>query len=172
MEKRFFFYLFTLSLFAVAITSCKKDSGNADELFEFRANFDDTEKVFSVLTGAAKGSQNGLYVLSLIGIGATESISLNLWSNADDFTAGKTFTIDAVGGKQNVMAYGPNGSTDSTASYYSFYLYGSVVQQLNCTITETTPTGIKGTFSGNLYKNQRGIPQKIEVSNGTFYARF
>ena len=171
MTKRIFPGLLTVSICVLAIISCSKDSGNSDTSFAFKANFDGTEKVFSVLTSAAKTFDNGLYNMSLIGIGGTESVSLSLWSNADDFTAGKTFTINGVEGKQNAMAYGPNGSTDSTASYYSFFLFGTVDQELNCTITESSSTGVKGTFSGTLYKNQPGTPQKIEVTNGTFYAR-
>jgi len=171
MTKKFFSFLAVFLLFAVTIISCSKNSSTPD-VYEFKADFNGTEQVFTVLASAAETTPAGLFSMTLIGVGATESISLNLWSDKDDFVTGKTFTIQGPSGKENIMAYGPNGSTDSTQSYFSYFNYGTVGKQLDCTITERTSTYIKGTFSGYLYKNQQGVPQKIEVTNGTFYARF
>jgi|KBSMisStandDraft_5_1062788.scaffolds.fasta_scaffold41485_4 hypothetical protein len=172
MTKRKFTGLFIFLVFAATFISCNKDNGNTNPAYQIKADFDGSEKVFSVLTSAAESTPDNLFNLTLFGIGATESISLHLWSDKDDFVAGKTFTITGPAGKENAMAYGLNGAPDSTQSYYSHFKYGTVAEQLDCTITERTPTYIKGTFSGKLYKNQTGIPQKIEVTNGSFFVPF
>ena len=161
-----------MSIFAFAIIACNKNNDTSNPGYQFQADLDGTTQTFSVLSSAAETTPAGLFSLTLIGVGATESISLQLWSDKDDFVAGKTFTIQGPNGTTNVMAYGPNGSTDSTQSYFSYFKYGFVPQELDCKITERTTAYIKGTFSGKLYKNQTGVPQKIEVTNGSFFARF
>src|SRR4051812_29173065 len=103
MTKRIFSILFVFSIFVVTITSCNKDNGTPSGTYQFTADLDGTSKVFSVLSSAAETTPSGLFSLTLIGVGATESISLILWSDKDDFVAGKTFTIQGPSGKENTM---------------------------------------------------------------------
>jgi hypothetical protein len=167
--------LFLFAAVAIAFTSCKKSStSNNSGAYYFKAKFDGTSKSFNTTVIASKSNLgNGTYNLTIVGVTTTEESALTLWSDKDDFTAGKTFTIDALGGTTyNELAFAaPIGSSDPTSQWTSTYDYGTVPEGLQCTITEATSTYIKGTFSSVIYQNNTTVASKT-VTEGQFYAKF
>jgi hypothetical protein len=116
----------------------------------------------------------GIYSLVITGLTGTEQGAISLWSDKDDFTAGKTFTIDALSGTtNNLFAFvAPVGSSTPSSQWTSTYSYGVVPESFQCTITEATTTYIKGTFSSVIYQNNDALVAKKTVTEGQFYAKF
>jgi hypothetical protein len=171
-----------LSLFVFAcvitftFTSCKKSSSSdSSGSYYMKASFDGSAKTFNKTVAALKGNLgNGYYSLIITGLGSAEQLSLTLWSDKDDFTAGKTFTLAALGGTtDNILAYiAPLGSSDPVSQWTSVYEYGSVSESFQCTITEATSAYIKGTFSGVIYQNNSSEVASKTVTEGQFYAKY
>ena len=164
-------YLIIASLFV--IVSCSKSS-NSSSSYSFSANFDGQSKSFNTQVSAIKAQlADTMYNLTIMGIGASEQSGLTLWSDKDDFIAGKTFDLDALGGSTfNEMVYvAPIGSSDPTSQWTSTYELGVEPEEFHCTITEATSAYIKGTFSGTIYKNSDTLSKKI-ITNGQFFAKF
>ena len=139
------------------------------------AKVDGSAKTFNKTVAALKGNLgNGTYSLIITGLGSSEQLSLSLWSDKDDFTAGKTFTLDALGGTTyNILAYAaPLGSSDPMSQWASVYDYGSVSESFQCTITEATSDYIKGTFSSVIYQNNSSAVASKTVTEGGFYAKY
>jgi hypothetical protein len=155
-------------------TSCKKSS-NSSSSYYMKANFDGNDKEFNSQVMALKSNLGtDMYNLTITGITGTEESVLTLWSDKDDFTAGKTFTIDALNGTtKNIYAYtSPLGSSDPASIWTSTYDYGVEDETLSCTITEATSTYIKGTFSSVIYQNTDAAVAKKTITEGQFYAKF
>jgi hypothetical protein len=175
MRKNFLLFLFA-SLIALTFTSCKKSStSNNSGSYYFNVKFDGTSKSFNTTVAAFKSNLgNGTYSLVITGVTPTEELGLSLWSDKDDFTAGKTFALDALGGTTyNEMAYvAPLGSSDPSSQWVSTYDYGTVPESFQCTITEATSTYIKGTVSGVIYQNNNATVASKTVTEGQFYAKF
>ena len=170
------FALFLLVFFAaVSFTSCKKSSASVSGSVYLNAKFDGSAKSFNSTVKAFKSNLgNGTYSLLITGVTATDQLALSLWSDKDDFTAGKTFSLDALGGTTyNTLAYvAPLGSSDPTSQWVSIYDYATVQESFQCTITEATSAYIKGTFSGVIYKNDNSSVSAKTVTEGQFYATY
>jgi|SRR5690242_3848902 hypothetical protein len=174
MRKSLPLFLFAC-LLALGITSCNKSSSSGSGNFYMKAQFDGSAKTFNSTVGAIKSNLgNGDYTLIISGLGTKEQLSLSLWSDKDDFTAGKTFTLNALGGTTyNILAYvAPLGSSDPMSQWTSIYDYGNVPESFQCTITEATSTYIKGTFSGPIYENNSSAVSSKTVTEGEFYAKY
>jgi hypothetical protein len=167
--------LFVILFITGIMISCKKSSTSS---YYLKANFDGTAKTFNTSVIAAKSNLGtDMYNLSIVGLnGTTEEGALDLWSDKDDFTAGKTFTIDVVVGgsaTKNVFAYtAPLGSSDPANIWTSTYDLGVVNETLTCTITEATTAYVKGTFSTVIYENiENPVTSKV-ITEGQFYAKY
>jgi hypothetical protein len=159
---------------AFSFTSCKKSSSISASYY-MEAKFDGSAKTFNTTVTALKANLgNGDYSLIISGLGTGEQVSLSLWSDKDDFTAGKTFTLDALGGTTyNILAYvAPLGSSDPMSQWTSLYEYGNVSESFQCTITEATSAYIKGTFSGVIYENNSSAVASKTVTDGEFCAKY
>jgi hypothetical protein len=166
--------LIFIFLFIGAVISCNKTS-NSGSGYYLKAKFDGTAKTFNTQVLAAKVNLGtDMYSLTISGIGNSEEGVLSLWSDKDDFTAGKTFTIDALGGTtKNIFGYtSPLGSSDPANIWSSTYDFGSVNESLTCTITEATSVYIKGTFSTVIYEQNDTAVISKTVTEGQFYAKF
>lgn len=156
--------------------SCKKSNdGDSSGSYYMKAKFDGSSKEFNSTVVATKSNLGvGIYSLVITGLSGTEQSALSLWSDKDDFIAGKTFTINALNGTTyNLLAFlAPVGSSTPTSQWTSTYSYGVVPQSLQCTITEATTTYIKGTFSSVIYQNNDVQVAKKTVTEGQFYAKF
>jgi hypothetical protein len=159
-------------VFAMAIVSCKKSSNSTG--YSFSADFDGKPKSFNTSVIAIKSKlADSIYSLNIAGITSAEQSGLLLWSNQDDFVAGKTFAVSALNGTtENELTYvSPMGSSDPTSQWTTTYDLGVQPEDLHCTITEITSTYVKGTFSGTIYENSNTVTSKV-VTNGQFYAKF
>ena len=116
---------------------------------------------------------DSIYSLVITGLTTKEQCAITLWSDKDDFTPGKSYTIDALNGTtNNILVYAsPFGSSDPASDWTSTYDFGVQPQQFQCTITEVTSAYIKGTFSGTIYQNSSTVTTKV-VASGQFYAKF
>jgi len=165
-------------LFIVTLTgllfSCKKSS-NSSSSYYVKANFDGTEKNFNTSAMAMKSKLgDATYNLTITGLTNSEEGAITLWSDKDDFIAGKTYGIEALNGTtNNILSYvSPLGSSDASSMWTSTYSYGSVNQSFSCTITEATSTYVKGTFSGVIYQNIESSVVSKTVTSGSFYAKY
>ena len=165
-------------LFIVAFTgflfSCKKSSESTTSSYYVKANFDGTEKNFNTSATAMKSKlADSVYNLTITGVTETEEGAITLWSKQDDFVTGKTYTIEASNGSTNILSYvSPLGSSDAASTWTSTYSYGTVEMSFSCTITETTSTYVKGTFSGVIFQNIESSIVSKNVTSGSFYAKF
>ncbi len=175
MRKQLPLFLFACVI-AFTFTSCKKSSSSDNSgSYYMKAKVDGSAKSFNTTVTALKGNLgNGMYSLIISGFGSNDQLSLSLWSDKDDFTAGKTFTSDALGGTTyNVLGYAaPLGSSDPTSIWASVYDYGNVSKSFQCTITEATSAYVKGTFSGVIYQNNSSAVASKTVAEGQFYAKY
>jgi len=169
--------IFVLALISTILFSCAKDSTSKPTgSYYLEAKIDGNSKQFNSTLFAMKMNFGvGYYALNINGMSSTgsEQLSLNLFSDKDDFTAGKVYTKDALGGTTyNSLAYlSPTGIPDPSASWESVYIFGNEPESFTCTITEATSTYIKGTFSAVLYQNVATVAKKT-VTEGKFYAKF
>jgi len=173
--KKISWTLFLLSVIMVSISCKKSNDAESSNNYYFKAKFDGSSKEFNTTVVATKSSLGaGIYSLVITGMTGTEQSALSLWSDKDDFTAGKTFTINALNGTTyNLLAFvTPLGSSTPTSQWTSTYSYGAVPQSLQCTITEATTTYIKGTFSSVIYQNNDVVVAKKIITEGQFYAKF
>ena len=155
--------------------SCKKeDSNEPSGDYYFKAKYDGTEKSFSTVSFATKNNYGIGFSLAITGSNATENNTVSLWSENDDFTAGKVYGIEALGGSTyNNYGYASDaGNTDPSTVWGSTYVHDAVPEKFECKLTEVTSTYVKGTFSADIYKNESGTPQKIVVTDGEFYVKF
>ena len=139
------------------------------------ANIDGKAKSFNTTVMALKSDLgSGMYNLTISGMGSADQLVVTLWSDKDDFTAGKTFTIDASEvSSYNILAYAaPLGTSEPMNQWVSTYDYGTVPESFQCTITEATSAYIKGTFSGVIYQNNEANVASKTVTGGQFYAKF
>ena len=175
MKKYLPFILFACVI-TFTFTSCKKSSStDTPGSYYMKANFDGSVKTFNNTVAAIKAELgNGYYSLIITGIGSTEQLSLMLWSDKDDYTAGKTFTVEALGGTTyNFLAYAaPLGNSDPMSQWTTIYDYASVTQSFQCTITEATSAYIKGTFSSVIYQDNSSKVVSKTVTGGEFYAKY
>jgi hypothetical protein len=163
-------------LVSFTFMSCKKSSSsNNSGSYYMKAKVDGSAKSFNKSVAALKGNLgNGYYSLIITGLGSTDQMGLMLWSDKDDFTAGKTFTLEALGGTTyNELTFvAPLGSSAPTSQWVSTYDYGTVPETFQCTITEATSTYIKGSFSGVIYQNNSSEVASKTITEGQFYARY
>ena len=175
MKKQFSLLLFSFVI-ALTFTSCKKSSTSANSSdYSLTAKFDGKSKSFNTTVAALKANLGSdTYSLIITGVTPTEELALTLWSDKDDFTAGKTFTLNALGGTTyNLMVYAaPLGSSNPMSQWTSTYDYGTVDETFQCTITEATSAYIKGTFSGVIYQNNNSTVASKTITEGQFYAKF
>jgi hypothetical protein len=166
--------LIILFTFSAMIFSCKKSS-NSNSSYYFRGTYSGTAKTFNTSVLASKSNLgSGTYSLTIVGATKTDESALVLWSDQDNFTAGSTYPISALGGTtNNSLSYvSPLGSSAPSSLWNTTYDYGTVTQSFTCTITEATSTYVKGTFSGVLYMNTDSAVVTKAVEGGEFYAKF
>ena len=175
MRKHLTFFL-CACVIAFTFTSCKKSSSSdSSGSYYMKANFGGSAKSFNTNVAAIKGNLgNGTYTLIISGFSSSEQLALSMWSDKDDFTAGKTFTLEALGGTtDNILTYAaPLGSSDPMSQWASVYDYGNVSESFQCTITEATSVYIKGTFSSVIYQNNNAAVASKTVTEGSFYAKY
>jgi hypothetical protein len=162
-------------LTSFTFTACKKSSSDSSGSYYMKAKVDGSGKSFNKTVAAIKSSLgNGYYTLIITGLSSTDQMALMLWSDKDDFNAGKTFTLEALGGTTyNELTYAaPLGSSDPMSQWVSTYDYGSVPESFQCTITEATDTYIKGTFSGVIYQNNSSDVVSKTITEGQFYSKY
>lgn len=162
-------------MIGLTFTSCKKSSSSSNSSYYMKAKFDGSSKSFNKTVAAIKANLgNGSYSLIITGLSSTDQMALMLWSDKDDFNAGKTFTLEALGGTTyNELTYAaPLGSSDPMSQWVSTYDYGTVPETFQCTITEATATYIKGTFSGVIYQNNNSDVASKTITEGQFYAKY
>lgn len=172
MKKTFSSRLLIILTASVTLFSCSKSSTTPDNSSPgITATFDGSEKTFTTSSIASKSNLSpGIWSLTIIATSSSETLSISLWSEKDDFTAGKTYGISALGGTTyNTLTFGP---TSGSEEWFSIYPYATVTESFTCTITEVASDHIKGTFSGSVYKNAGPPALKKEVTKGTFYAKF
>lgn len=166
----------TITLFAlfIFVFSCKKSS-NSSSVYYFKGNFNGSAKTFNTSVLATKANMgNGTYSLTIVGASNSEESGLVLWSDQDNFTAGTTYPISALGGQtSNSLSYvSPLGSSAPSSIWNTTYDYGNAPETFSCTITEATSTYIKGSFSGVLYMATDSAVVSKTVDGGEFYAKF
>ena len=175
MRKHLPLFLFAC-LISFTFMSCKKSSSSDNSgSYYMKAKVDGSAKSFNKTVAAIKANLgNGSYSLIITGLGSTDQMALMLWSDKDDFNAGKTFTLEALGGTTyNELTYAaPLGSSDPMSQWVSTYDYGTVPETFQCTITEATSTYIKGTFSGVIYQNNSSDVVSKTITEGQFYAKY
>jgi hypothetical protein len=166
--------LIALLSISVFVLSCKKSSDSSSSGYYFKGDFNGKSKSFNTSVLATKSNLGGGYYSIIIG-GATtaESSAITLWSNQDDFVAGKTYGIESVDNTTfNSLSYiSPLGSAAPSSIWNTSY-DGNVTQSFTCTITEATSTNIKGTFSGLIYMQTDSAVVMQNVTNGEFNAKF
>lgn len=164
-------YLVLLSL--LAVVSCSK-SGGSSTSYTYTADFDGQQKTFNKQVIASKSKlADQMYSLTITGIANSEESALALWSDKDDFTAGKTFSASALDGTtyNSLNFMSPMGSSDPSNLWSSADKEDAGSQSFQCTITEATSSYVKGTFSGTIYNSSDGVTNKV-ITNGQFYAKY
>src|SRR5687768_15298605 len=128
------------------------------------------KKTFQLCHFATKNNYGIGFSLAVTGSNATENNTISLWSENDDFAAGKVYGIEALGGStNNTYVYASDaGNSDPSTVWGSAYAYDVVPEKFECKLTEVTSTYVKGTFSADIYKNESGTPQKSVVTDGEF----
>jgi hypothetical protein len=108
------------------------------------------------------------------GNSSNEQFNIALWSDKDDFQAGKTFSFEAPEvSSYNALAYtAPIGSADPQNMWVTSYMWGVVPETMTVTITEATSTYIKGTFSGTIYQDIETSVNSKAITEGSFSAKF
>jgi hypothetical protein len=141
--------------------------------YYFKAKFDGNPVDFSKAVIAAKTDfHTNTVSLTITGVSATESASISLWSEKDDFAKGKTYGEDALNGTTfNSFGYGSLTNTDPSMVWASVYILGVQPESFHCTITDITSSYIKGTFDAFIYQNTPAVSKKV-VTEGSFYAKF
>ena len=174
MKKIFPVILF--ACFALFLSSCKKDSSNNNGSDYFiRTKFNGEQKEFKVNVVAVKGAlASNVFSLVINGNNSNEQFNISLWSDKDDFQAGKTFSFEAPEvSSYNALAYtAPIGSADPQNMWVTSYMWGVVPETMTVTITEATSTYIKGTFSGTIYQDIETSVNSKAITEGSFSAKF
>jgi hypothetical protein len=163
-----------LFLFSVLIFSCKKSSSSTSSYY-VKGTLDGTAKNLTTTALAAKSNLgSGIYNLTIVGTSTTEELAISLWSDQDNFTAGSTYSIDALGGTtKNTLSYvSPIGSSAPSSLWNSTYDFGTVQESFTCTITDATSAYVKGTYSGTIYMATDSAVVSKTVTLGEFYAKF
>jgi hypothetical protein len=169
--------------FICHLSSCSKSSHS---VLYLKAKFDGTEKTFNSIPVTAQYQQDykGHYSLVITGIDKvsasgfpvsnSEQASLTLWSDLQDFSAGKTFTTVEQNGTTpaNNFWYVSAFSGLFSDNWTSTYSFSPVKESLNCTITELTNSYVKGNFSTVIYQGVDSPIVSKTVSSGEFYAKF
>ena len=172
------FPLFLIAALAIFFASCKKDNNNNGGGGDYyvKAKFDGQLKEFSSSPATVVKSKlaEGMYAMIIGGVSTNEQFNIALWSDKDDFQAGKTFALEAPEvSSYNTLAYvSPIGSAAPENMWTSIYQYGVVTETLSVTITEATSSYIKGTFSGIIYQNNESTPNSKQITEGVFSAKF
>jgi hypothetical protein len=166
--------LIVLFTFLALIFSCKKSSSSSSNYY-FNGTYNGSSKTFNSTVIAAKSNLGtGIYNLTIVGTNQNEESALTLWSDQDNFTAGTTYSMNALNGTTyNSLSFvSPIGSATPSSIWNTTYDYGSVNQSFTCTITEATSTYVKGTFSGVLYMATDSAVVSQTVTTGQFYAKY
>jgi hypothetical protein len=166
--------LFALLAFALLVFSCKKSSSTSSSYY-FKGTFNGKAKTFNTTAIASKSNLgNGTYSLSIVGANSAEESAIALWSDQDNFTAGSTYSVSALGGTtSNTLSFiAPLGSSAPSSIWNTTYMYGNVTESFTCNITEATSTYVKGTFSGVLYMNTDSAVVSQTVQDGQFYVKY
>src|SRR6478736_5393515 len=120
--KKISWTLFLLSAIMVSMSCKKSNDAESSDNYYFKAKFDGSSKEFNTTVVATKSNLGaGIYSLVITGMTGTEQSALSLWSDKDDFTAGKTFTINALNGTTyNLLAFvTPLGSSTPSSQWTS-----------------------------------------------------
>ena len=161
--------------FIITVPSCKKDNAISPINFSVSARIDGTKKSFSQNIQAIKSSMSeNLYSLMISASSGSEGLNINLWSDKDDFIAGKTFVIASPSAANfNTLTFSsPSNTSDPYALWNSIYQFRVVEQVFECTITEANDQFVQGTFSGKIYQNSNLEVKSMTVTDGSFVASY
>jgi hypothetical protein len=165
-------------------SSCSRSS-NSDSVYYLKASFDGTTKTFNSTVTAQKSQDfTGHYSLTISGLtiatasgtptSKSEEATLMLWSDQQDFAAGKTFTTveQQLPLPANIFEWVSEFSGIPDDTWRSSYSFSSVTETFNCTITELTVSYVKGNFSTVIYKGVDSPIVSKTITSGEFYAKF
>ena len=161
--------------FIITVSSCKKDTGSSPTNFSVSAKIDGKKKSFNQNIHAIKSSvSENLYSLMISASSGSEGLNINLWSDKDDFVAGKTFVIASPSATNfNTLTFSsPNNTSDPYALWNSIYQFRIVDQVFECTITEAGDQFVRGTFSGKIYQNSNLEVHSMAVTDGSFLVSY
>jgi hypothetical protein len=100
-----------------------------------------------------------------------DGVSINLISNQNDFSAGKSYSIETTGvsGKNTLEIH--NDIPNEDGHFWISSPGITVQEQLTVTITELTEQHVKGTFSGKVFLLPEASTQAT-ITDGQFYVKF
>jgi len=159
----------------IASVSCKKEGTKTPTNSSVSIKLDGKKKSFGQDIHAIKANlSENLYSLVISAASGSESLNIALWSDKDDFVAGKTFVIASPSATYfNTLTYAsPNNTADPFAMWNSVYQFGNVEQVFECTITESTEQSVRGTFSGIIYQNSNIAVNSKSVTDGAFFVSY
>lgn len=167
---------FVFFTFGIVFFSCQKSSNSdSGSGYVFKGNYEGVEKSFNISLLASKSSlDSATYYLTIVGASDSEASAIVLWSDQDNFTAGSTYSMSALNGRENnYLSYcSQQGSSAPDSNWNTTYNFSHVSQSFNCTITEITSAYVKGTFSGVLYMSTDSAIVTKTIEGGQFYAKF
>jgi hypothetical protein len=168
-----------IALFCIVLlVSCSKEKGNDNFHVSFKV--DGTDKTFTGYVVAHRDTITGFYTLEVIGATTMTSFGdyMGIYINNDpghgNFNPGDykdnsaTFTVLA-NYVNNSISYDAGQSIAQDAVSYNV----TIAHPFKVTITDINTSTIRGTFSGDFYKD--GDVQgsaKVYITNGDFYAKF
>ena len=114
-----------------------------------------------------------IWAMIVGGASSTESLTINLWSNGDNFGAGQSFELEApAASTYNAISFAsPYASPDPTNLWTTAAGGLGSSPTLHCTITEANDKYIKGTFSGKMYLEADGTTS-MDVTEGEFFVKY
>ena len=172
----------SILFFMGLLSSCSRSSAGSG--YYMRASFDGTERTFNS-TVIAQQSQDftGHYSLLISGMTNTsasgtptaksEEAKLWLWSDKQDFAAGKTFTtVEQLPVPANIFEWDSALNGNAGDIWSSAYSFSPVTETFHCTITELTSIYVKGNFSSVIYQGVDSPIVSKMITSGEFYAKF
>jgi hypothetical protein len=168
-----------VSLFAIIFSSCSKQHGT-DENFHFNFTENGVNKSYTGNVLAHRDTVGNYYSITILG--STTATSLNdymgIYMDNDpvhgSFSAGEytdnspSFSVVTTYNK-NGIEYKAGQSVAIDGVYYGI----PIAHHFKVTITSINSNTIRGTFSGDFYKDGNvQSTDKLNITNGDFYAQF
>ena len=169
--------IFSIALIAVFLfASCKKDSSSSNGSSSYiKAKLNGEQKEFTTGVSATRsGLGMGLWTMIVGGASGTESFTINLWSDGDNFGTGTSFEAEATAASTyNSLGFvSPLGTSDPANIWATISTGTAATPELHVTITEANDKFIKGTFSGKIYQLVDNGASSMDVTEGEFYVKY